>query len=91
MRQQGSNKSAAFVAVTLLAAALAGPAIAMESVGEAETAGTSPGLELRLDDLERRLDAIDERIESASAPRGGASEARPFVETYFEELDRYGD
>ena len=63
----------------------------MESASEAEAARAPVGLELRLDDLERRLDAIDERIEPAGVPSGGASEARPFVETYFEELDRYGD
>ena len=91
MKQLGLNGSATLVAGAFLVVTLAGPAAAMESAGETERAGTPHETEQRLDEHEERVAGIRERIEGAAIARANGPETRPFVETYFEELDRYGD
>ena len=91
MRNTGLKRSTTLVAAALVSLALAGPAGALESTDEAVAASTSFDLEQRLAELEQSIEAIGARFDSAAAPRTSVIEARPFVETYFEELDRYGD
>ena len=91
MTRIGLKRSAALVGAAFVAIALAGPAAAMGTADEREAAAASHDFGQRLAELERRVEVIGERIDDAAPPPRIAGKARPFVETYFEELDRYGD